>query len=98
MALNLVKKFRDLAEVEENRPVIARDNGCLPLLLSHINSSDSEIVIVALEGINFLSMCPDNRPLVSFNYILSMMKIINVILLDEKSKRITQPCRSFKIP
>lgn len=65
MALSLVKKFRDLAEVEANRPVIVRDQGCLPLLLSHISSSDSDIVIVALEGIHFLSMCPENRPLVS---------------------------------
>mmetsp|Transcript_131210 Transcript_131210/g.195534 ORF Transcript_131210/g.195534 Transcript_131210/m.195534 type:complete len:266 (-) Transcript_131210:34-831(-) len=63
MALNLVTKFRDLAAVEGNRAVIVRDQGCLPLLLSHVSSSDSEIVVVALEGINFLSMCPENRPL-----------------------------------
>lgn len=66
MALNLVKKFRDLAEVEANRATIARDQGCLPLLLSQLSSSESDIVFVALEAINFLSMCPENRQIVSF--------------------------------
>mgnify|MGYP005997257815 CR=1 FL=1 len=83
MALNLVKKFRDLAAVEANRPAIVRDQGCLPLLLSHISSSDSDIVIVALEGINFLSMCPENRPLVSLSVCFVISKFLT-LSIDEK--------------
>lgn len=61
MALELVRKFRNLAEVEENRVFIVKDHACLPLVINHLHNSDTEVVVTALECINFLSMSSDNR-------------------------------------
>lgn len=64
MALALVTQLRDLAAVEENRYFIVRDQGCLPALVPHLNSSESEVVRVALEALHFLSLYPGNRSMV----------------------------------
>ena len=61
MALELVRKFRNLAEVEENRQFIVKDNGCLPLVVNNLHHMDIEVVQTALECIHFLSMSVENR-------------------------------------
>lgn len=75
MALEIVKQMRDLAALEENRSYIVKDQGCLPILVSHLTNENEEVQYVALEAIYYLSMCQTNRETVCspFSFSFSFM-------------------------
>lgn len=57
----VVAKLRDLAEITDHRPVIARDERCLGGLIQFVSHSDTEVALSALEALKLLASHPSNR-------------------------------------
>eukprot|EP01104_Vermistella_antarctica_P013185 TRINITY_DN3961_c0_g1_i8.p1 TRINITY_DN3961_c0_g1~~TRINITY_DN3961_c0_g1_i8.p1 ORF type:complete len:273 (+),score=74.15 TRINITY_DN3961_c0_g1_i8:261-1079(+) len=65
MALQIVTKLKTLAQQPENRPVIVRDQGCVPGLVMFLDNEDAKVVSTSLEVLHLLSMHDDNKSILA---------------------------------
>eukprot|EP00049_Salpingoeca_infusionum_P019139 m.360421 g.360421 ORF g.360421 m.360421 type:complete len:282 (+) comp19027_c0_seq1:148-993(+) len=59
--LKIVTQLRQLASDPRNRKAIVQDHGSLPGLVLFLDNSDPRVVETAVEALNLLSQCKENR-------------------------------------
>lgn len=80
----MVNHLYGLAEKEENRETIVKDQGCLPGLVLFLDNNNNEAVLLVLKTLHLLAEHAPNRKIM-FNEV-GMMPSIRKIMNDEEER------------